>query len=801
MRTSFNDGWTVQPWMSIFGGLGGSRPPATPVTLPHDAVLGLDRAPSAAPEQAYFPGGAFEYTKSFDVPHAWRHRRVSLKFDGVYRDAMVYVNGGFAAQRPYGYSGFTVPLDRFLTYGTTNVVRVDARVHQDSRWYSGGGIYRDVHLVVTDFLHLSSDGVRISTPDIDERRAVVDIATDVKNDGTDTRTVRLVSVVTGPTGDVVARGEAPVTVYAGSTAVARLRMFVASPELWDIDNAALYTAVVSITSEHEAVDSLSVPFGIRRLQVDPVEGLRINGRSVKLRGACIHHDNGILGAATIARAEFRRVELLKAAGFNAIRSSHHPASPSLLEACDRLGMLVIDETFDIWLQPKTAFDYALAFADWWERDVEAMVAKDYNHPSVVFYSIGNEIPETGDPHGSAVGRELAEKVRSLDSTRFLTNGINGLVSTLAEVLAVGSRSDAEGVNDLLGEPTGIANPLNAAAFVTSRTAESFAILDVAGMNYGEARYEMDEELFPNRVIMGTETFPNQAALSWGLVERLPHVIGDFTWTGFDYLGEVGLGRQHYADGKQKFLGEFPWMVGWCGDLDITGFRRPMSYYRAIVFGLASGPYIAVLRPTERPRADESTQWSWSDSASTWSWDVPPKTRMTVEVYADADEVELILNDVSLGRRPAGRQSKFISLFEDVPYELGCLKAVAYRDGTEISRSMLRSAVGPATLNVEVDRAQIAAHPGDLAFVTIELQDAAGTLVTCSDRSVHVQVQGAAALQALGSARPVNDESFLSDRHRTFEGRALAAVRPTGPGPVTITVSSGDEVVVRRIVAG
>jgi beta-galactosidase len=264
---------------------------------------------------------------------------------------------------------------------------------------------------------------------------------------------------------------------------------------------------------------------------------------------------------------------------------------------------------------------------------------------------------------------------------------------------------------------------------------------------------------------------------------------------------VGLGRQLYADGKERLLGEFPWMVGWCGDLDLTGFRRPMSYYREIVFGLASGPYIAVLRPTDRPRANESTQWSWSDSASTWTWDVPPTTPMTVEVYADADEVELILNDVSVGRRAAGRESKFISTFEDVLYESGCLEAIAYHDGTEIKRSRLRSAVGPVMLNVEVDRAQIAAHPGDLAFVTIELRDTAGTLVTCSDRSVHVQVQGAAALQALGSARPVNDESFLSDRHRTFEGRALAAVRPTGPGPVTVTVSSGDEVVVRRILAG
>ena len=624
-QVSFNDGWSVRRWASIFAALGGGRPPAVSVTLPHDAVLDLERDPMSKPEHAYFPGGAFEYSKTIDVPLEWRDKRVSIVFEGIYRDAMIFVNSAFAGQRPYGYSSFTVALDPFLRYGETNTIRVDARVHDDSRWYSGGGIFRDTHLIVSNLVHIAHDGVKVTTPDVGEDVTAVEVAVTVRNESTATDSIRIDVQLVGPDGAVCAQGTAPVTVLAAESAVTRLRLYVRSPALWGVDHPQLYRAVVTATHEDVEIDEKTVIFGIRKLQLDPVHGLRVNGEAVALRGACIHHDNGILGAATIGRAEERRIELLKAAGFNAIRSSHYPASSSLLDACDRIGVLVIDEAFDIWTQGKSAFDYSLAFADWWERDIEAMVTKDRNHPSVIMYSIGNEIPETGDPHGSALGRRIAEKVRSLDDTRFVTNGINGIVSTLEEVLATTSRESADGVNDVLADDTGVANPINAAEFITRRTEESFSVLDVAGMNYGEARYELDRELFPNRIIVGSETFVAQIAMGWDLVERLPHVIGDFTWTGFDYLGEVGLGRHPFADEKDTFLGAFPWVAAWCGDLDLTGYRRPQSYYREIVFGLATGPYIAVLRPTERERVAQATQWAWTDSTSSWSWNVEARS--------------------------------------------------------------------------------------------------------------------------------------------------------------------------------
>lgn len=786
-QVSFNDGWTVRPWASIFAALGGSRPPAVSVTLPHDAVLDLDRSATNAPEHAYFPGGAFEYSKTIDVPPEWRDKRVSIVFEGIYRDAMVFVNSAFAGQQPYGYSAFTVALDPFLRYGETNTVRVDARVHDDSRWYSGGGIFRDTHLVVSDLVHIAHDGVVVTTPDVENDVAAVEVAVMVQNESTCTGSVRTDVQLVGPDGAVSARGTAPVTVLAAESCVARLRLYVPSPALWSVDDPQLYRAVVTATRDGVTIDEQTVTFGIRKLQLDPVHGLRVNGAAVKLRGACIHHDNGILGAATIGRADERRIELLKAAGFNAIRSSHYPASSSLLDACDRLGVLVIDEAFDMWAQAKSAFDYSLTFADWWERDIEAMVRKDRNHPSVIMYSIGNEIPETGDPHGSALGRRIAEKIRSLDPSRYVTNGINGIVSTLEEVLAASKRESADGVNDMLADDSGLANPMNAADFVTRRTEESFSVLDVAGMNYGESRYELDRELFPSRIIVGTETFVAQIGTSWDLVERLPHVLGDFTWTGFDYLGEVGLGRHAFADEKDTFLGAFPWVAAWCGDLDLTGYRRPQSYYREIVFGLAAGPYVSVVRPTHRERVTQPTQWAWTDSTSSWSWNVEAGTVLSVEVYADAEEVELILNGDTVGRKPAGRAISFRTPFE-VPYAEGELVAVAYSGGREQARSSLRSATGSAVLHAFPDRRELVADHRDLAFVTLELRDPAGTLVTNHDRVLHAELSGAGVLQGFGSARPVNDEGYRTGTHTTFEGRALAIVRPTGEGPIVLTVS-------------
>jgi beta-galactosidase len=791
-RSSFNFGWTFQPKTSIFAQLG--RPTAAPakVDLPHDALFGAVRAAENAGKNAYFPrAAAFEYTKSFDVPEDYRNKRVALEFEGAYRDAMVYVNGDFAGQRPYGYSTFIIELDDFLKYGAVNTIRVDVRAHDDSRWYTGCGITRDVVLIVTEKMHLAANGVRITTPDIDAERAVVELRISATNREFGATTVTIETEIFDQQGALVGKLSSPMTLRSGSTEIARQRLYVGAPNLWSPEAPRLYSAVVTVLRDEKTLDRYQSAFGIRSLQLDPIHGLRINGQAVKLRGACIHHDNGLLGAAAIGRAEERRIELLKAAGFNAVRSAHNPISQRMLDACDRLGMLVMDEAFDIWTEAKSSFDYSLHFPEWWERDLEAMVLKDINHPSVIMYSIGNEILETGSPLGAGWGRRLAEKIRALDPTRFVTNGINGFVSTIHDVIGMMRErggGGTQGVNDMMGGFGPIMNRISASQLVTDRTAEAFSVLDVAGINYGDGRYELDRELFPERIIVGTETFPGHIVELWPLVMNNSHVIGDFTWAGWDYLGEVGIGRTRYADEPPEFEAPYPWLTAWTGDLDMTGQRRTISHFREIVFGLRKEPFIAVSRPRFYGRPAVTGGWAWTDSLNSWSWSADAGAPIVVEVYSPADEVELQVNGVMIGREPAGRAAGYRARF-DTTYQPGSIVAIAYCDGVEDARSSLVTAGSDIRLVATADRAHLSYNESDLSFVTIELQDEHGVVVTDSDISVSVTVSGAGALAALGTGRPYSLQTEADGGCLTFNGCCLAIVRPNGLGPIAIEISA------------
>ncbi|HWH97603.1 MAG TPA: glycoside hydrolase family 2 TIM barrel-domain containing protein, partial [Pseudolysinimonas sp.] len=778
-----------------------------PVTLPHDAMLALPRSADGAPSSAFFPGGEVEYSRTFEVPEEWRGRRVSLEFEGVYRDAMVYVNDEFAGQWRYGYSVFRIALDPHLCYGQLNTVRVEARAHQDSRWYSGLGIYRDVHLVVVPLAHIIDDDVRVTTPDVDDERAVVETAVTVRNEDVATRRLRLEVSVLDAGGVVVARDTSPVTIRAGASTVVRSRLYVDAPQRWSVDTPHLYRfAATLLDDESDDRQEVAFAFGIRTLRIDPKNGLRINDEHVKLRGACIHHDNGPLGAATIQRAEERRVELLKEAGFNAVRSSHYPLSPAMLDACDRLGMLVFDEAFDAWTEMNKPYDYTLDFSEWWQRDVDAMVRKNFNHPSVILYSIGNEIHEYGSGIGGSLARDIAERIRSSDETRFVTTAISSfwavahdVIGDLRELLADAA---ARGVNDVMNEMTGFFKGVTMSDTVTEKTAESHAAVDVAGLNYAEARYAPDATTFPNRVVLGTETNPRSTASSWRQTLAHDHVIGGFTWTGWDYLGEVGLGRTDYTDDPEMRGGgdpAFPWLTAWAGDFDITGYRRPQSYYREIVFGLRRHPYIAVLRPLRAGQRRLEMQWAWSDAISSWTWDVVPGSPLEVEVYSDAEDVELFLDGVSAGRRPVG--SDDLTARFELEYRPGELIAASYRDGVETGRSTISTA-RDGSLRLSADRSEIRAVTTDLAFVTIDVRDDAGSLDTSRSDRVDIEIDGPAVLQAVGSARPSSDEDFAEPWCTLFDGRALAIVRPTGPGLIRVTARTeygdSDTAVIRAV---
>ena len=807
-RIRLNDGWQFRPKVNRFAELGGLAAEWQPVTLPHDAMIGTQRSSSASAGNGYFPGGVWEYSKTLELPEQDAGTSMTLEFEGVYRDAVVLVNGSYAGQRPYGYSLFQVPIDHLLRYGATNEIKVECRALEDSRWYSGAGIYRTVWLLQAGRVHVGPHGPAVRTPEIDDDGATITVTTPVANRSAMTAQLTLRTELLDVNGQVVASDRTPVITYPNDELAVRQRLFVASARRWDPDDPYLYGCRVTLLDGDDVVDTDETSFGIRSLSLDPGRGLRINGKQTVLRGACLHHDNGPLGAATLDAAEHRRVRLLKEAGFNALRSAHQPMSRAMLDACDRLGMLVMDETFDTWQQAKSDRDYSLRFNDWWRADVESMVRKDHNHPSVIFYSIGNEIPDEADMGGVRLGHELADVVRDLDDSRYVTKAVTGFLvggleafAELRETMSADqsvapglTASPEAGVNSAATQLADFMRRVVESSAVTTKTTEPFSYLDVAGYNYMDSRYDSDAERFPHRLIVATETYPPAIAEGWAGVLRHPNVIGDFTWTGWDYLGEVGIGRTEYGDepssGRMgEFAGPFPWRTAWCGDIDITGLRRPASFYRETVFGLRQVPTIAVAPPQDHGRfLVHTSPWSFPDVVSSWTWPGYESKPVRVEVYSDADEVELLVNDRSFGRVPAGAKHGFRATF-DACYEPGRIEAVAWRDGEPAQRARLRTATGPVSLTVHADRTAISSSTVDAAFIEVQLVDEVGEVYRGVDRSVTVTVKGPGTLQALGSANPRSDEAFTAATCTTFDGRALAVVRAGGVGQVNVTVEA------------
>lgn len=794
------------------------------VVLPHDAMILEKRTPDTAngSNTGYYPGNIYTYSKKLDVPKAWEEKEVILEFDGIYLNAMVYINGDLAAQRPYGYSQFSVRANDFLRFGTANEIKivVNNSMEKNSRWYSGGGIYRDVKIYVAERLHISLHGLRITTLDADSDYAQVVIDVDIENKNWKRQSASAIFEIKDAEGTLIDSEKIPFTAYAGETVHLRRRLGVDSPQLWDCDDPCLYQCFVRIEKsepeQKEIIDEAFSLFGIRKLQLDVKHGLRLNGKETKLRGACIHHDHGVIGAVSLYRAEERKVRQLKEAGFNCIRSSHNPASSVLLEACDRLGMLVIEEAFDMWTNPKCEHDYANYFMEWWERDIEAMVEKDYNHPSIILYSAGNEIDEAGTPRGAYWNRRIADKIRSMDDTRFITNGVNGLITIMdqmdrivpeiikrAESEKLSEKKENSGSDDLnnlislSGGTTGdllFSDPL-----IGERTEEIYGAMDIAGMNYMTSRYELDHETYPNRVILGTETFPADIARLWELTEKNAHVIGDMTWTGYDYLGEAGCGIFRY-DGSANFGAKWPARAAYIGDINLIGMRRPISFYREIVFGIRKEPYIAVEYLERYGQQVTKTPWMLYDDIASWTWPGYEGKEAVVRVFSVSEEVELFLNGKSMGNKPAGKKAGYIATFE-ITYEPGTLLAVGRTRDREDGRMELRTASSEIRLQAEADRNEITADGEDLSFVTISIVDENGILNPAVLKEISVSIEGPGILQGFGSANPESEGNYFDTVWETFEGRVMAVVRSTHvPGEILVKVSAEglEEIAVRMI---
>lgn len=789
---SFNHGWGVRPRSSTFFALRGA--PFEAVTLPHDALISSLRDAGAADgaNSGFFPSLDIEYEKTFEVAEGAGDQRHVLEFEGVYRDARVYVNGALAAHRPYGYSRFFVPVDRFLRYGAVNTVRVEATSDQDSRWYAGAGIIRPVTLHRGGLLHIAPEGPRFSTPQIGDDLAVVQMQAQVENDSPVRSTVRVqIEILDEATGRIVTAASAPLTIFPGESAEVTRRVFVRDPALWSPDSPTLYRGRIALIDEGGEIDEASDTFGIRKIELDPVHGLRVNGTAVELRGACVHHDNGPIGAATIGAADERRVRLLRAAGFNAIRSAHNPASTALLRACDKYGVLVMDEAFESWTSRKARYDYAQDFPDWWERDVESMIGKDFNHPSVVLYSVGNEIPEIGNPLAAAIGRDLATTLRRLDPTRFTVSAgqvLTAIGDDAAELMA----EQSIGINDVLASMDDVLVKFWQSPVAARVMEEGYSQVDVAGYNYGDARYSLDPDEFPDRISVGSETSRRSIAENWATIGRSPQVIGDFCWTGWDYLGEAGVGRVRPAaqSGFAGFLGAFPYLTAEVGDIDITGVRRPASYFRETVFGLRDAPYIAVQDPALFGVELAVNSFAWRGMEGRWTWPGAEGHPVDIEVYSSADEVELLVNGRSVGKAEAGAAAGYIAAFT-ATYEPGTVTAIAYSAGVESGRSELSTAGAVVALSIAPELDHIDLTDESLAFVRIALVDQDGRVNPSHTEIVTVTVEGPAALQGLGSGDPQPDEPIAGPTRTTHAGELLAVVRPTGTGSIVITAVAAD----------
>ena len=762
----FLDQWTVKHLDDPGEGM--------PVTLPDDAMLREPRAEDALGglNISWFEGADYLYERKLTLTEAEAARHTVLEFEGVYRRAEVIINGEKAAQRPYGYTNFFVECDGLLAPGE-NTVQVIARNadQPNSRWYTGSGIYRPVTLWTAGKDYIPANGVKIRTLSL--HPALIDVQVQTSGEG--------------PVRVEILRDKEVVASSEGEERSFCLEIPKAQP--WSPECPALYTARVTYGGD-EAVET----FGLRTLSWGK-EGLLLNGERVILRGACIHHDNGLLGAKTYPDAEERRVRILKENGYNAIRSAHNPISKALLNACDRQGMLVMDEYIDHWYIHKTQYDYVDDFDAFWRQDMRDMVDKDFNHPCVILYSIGNEVAETAQKKGIQLTQDMTEFLHDLDCSRPVTCGINIFFNFL-NAIGFGQYSDekakkeaernaqarAEGkktkeratgskfFNDLAGL-TGAGFMKTGATLHGSdvHTREAFARLDIAGYNYGEKRYKKDLKKYPDRLILGSETFCFDAYKFWNLAIREPRLIGDFVWSGMDYLGEVGIGAWEYPDYAPRSDSGLGWITSGSGRIDLTGKPLGEALYTRVAFNLEKGPYIAV-RPMGHKGKHSPSAWKMTNAMPSWSWQGHEGENAIVEVYARAAKVELFVNGQSKGVKKSKNTGVFVF---KTPFEAGVLEAVAYDgENREMGRRSLKSADGETVLLAVPE--ENAVRPGHLCYIRLLYADPQGTVKPLERGAVQVTVEGGRLL-GLGSACPFYPRSYLSDTADTYYGEVLAIV--------------------------
>ena len=813
---------------------------AYPVTLPHDAMLSEPRTQESTGEGniGWYIGGDYEYTKNFFVPEEYKDKKVLIEFEGIYHNGEVYINGKKAAYRPYGYTNFYVDTEGFFQYGKENEIKVIARNadQPNSRWYSGTGIYRPAYLYVGEEKHIPVNGVKIRTLSYDPARIEVVVKTSspgevsLKIEFEGSKVLRVIgestkignvnndkiissdnknmqpneSVQTGKNGQ---KSElAQVEAEKNNQEAAYQTIFqldVPNAKLWDTEHPNLYTCK-AIFGEDEVTET----FGIRELIWNPQVGMTINGERVILRGACFHHDNGVLGACTYPEAEERKMRILKENGYNAVRSAHYPCSKALLDACDRVGMLMMDEYVDVWYIHKTKYDYAGQLADWWKQDLKDMVDKDYNHPSVIMYSTGNEVAETAQEKGIALTGDMTNYLHSLDSTRPVTCGINIFFNFLSSI-GLGVYSDDKAEKTAASKPEKKKKPVGSEFYNTLaclvgdyfmkcgatlypcdlRTKDAYANMDIAGYNYGIFRYKHDLKKYPNRLILGSETFCKDAYSFWEIAKKNKRIIGDFVWAGWDYIGEVGDGAAEYSD--YKFEDPATRMTGGNGRIDLNGKPRAEAAYTRVAFERETGPFIAV-DPVYQKEKLRLTGWQLTKALESWAWDGCNGETAKVEVYARAAQVELFINGKSAGKKKVKKcRANF-----NTTYQNGEITAVSYdENGREINRYSLCTAGKETVLQVRPEEKTV--KPEGLAFIQLQYTDNKGIWKPMEKHNIKVTVENG-VLKGLGSPAPYVKGNYTDHTVATYYGEAMAVVQADGNGPVKVTVADEERFYVVEI---
>ncbi len=779
-KIKFNEGWKVWKDLDPFELVFRVPEDAVQADLPYDAMFHEEQR-SGAVNGGYtgnIDAGEYKYYKRFFVPEEYRGGHVMLQFEGIYRNASVFVNQSKVGGSAYGYTDFTVEAGDYLKYGEENEVLVAVKCGtRSSRWYSGAGIYRDVWLIHGSEICVKPYALRFTTVDVDEDGALACISAKIVNDGLSAKTLDISVTVEDGEGNTVVDNAYTVRMNSRSNLDFRKNVYIDDAKLWDEFHPNLYNITLKIKDGENVLDATTITSGIRKLSMDTRHGLRVNGKVVKLRGACIHHDQGILGAATYEDYEYRRVKRLKEAGFNAVRSAHNPASQALLNACDRLGVYVMDELVDVWNKSKVSYDYAVDFERSWAGDIEHMVDADYNHPSVVLYSTGNEIFEICTEKGFETSRMLSDKFHELDATRYTTNGINGAfaagdgLAKIVDDITNGEADTGKGdVNVFMAAmeqdmPGIVSHPILSGILEKLETT-----MDVIGYNYMTSRYLKDAAKYKDRVMVGTETYPKQIAENWDVITQSPAVIGDFTWTGWDYLGEVSP--------------VYPDLMNTGGDISVIGNRRPVSYYREIVFGLTKQPCIAVQNPSNYGIPRNFGPWCYTDCTFCYSYEGQEGKPIMIQVYAGGDTVELFQNGKSLGKQACGKDTRYETQFNTV-YEPGELVAVAYENGEEIGRTSLKTSGKPAAVALSAEKYHT------LAFVNIDVMDEQGLLVADAVTPLHIEIEGPAQLLGFAGTRALHHNGYENVDTTAGEGHALAVLKLTGEQE-KVTVKISDE---------